>query len=160
MAGSIIERGDENIVTLKEMIFGGCGAIVILMTLIQITPIKVNPWSAIARSVGRAINKDVIEKFNHLGNDIQSVKEEIARVDGKVGEQAAVNCRSRILRFGDEVRRGVLHSKEHFDQTLRDIDTYNRYCEEHPLFMNSVTEQTSIKIKEVYHECLDKNNFL
>ena len=46
------------------------------------------------------------------------------------------------------------------NQTLRDIDTYNRYCEEHPLFMNSVTEQTSIKIKEVYHECLDKNNFL
>ena len=33
-----------------------------LLTLVQIAPIKVNPWTAIGKAIGRAINGDVIEK--------------------------------------------------------------------------------------------------
>ena len=35
-------------------------------TLIQIAPIKVNPWSSIAKAVGRAINSDVLEELKGL----------------------------------------------------------------------------------------------
>ena len=49
--------------TAAEVLTGG-GIILVAMTLIQIAPIKLDPWSAVARAIGRAINKDVIEKLD------------------------------------------------------------------------------------------------
>ena len=49
--------------TEAEVLTGG-GIVLVAMTLIQISPIKLDPWSAIARAVGRAINKDVIDKLD------------------------------------------------------------------------------------------------
>ena len=46
--------------TAAEVLTGG-GIVLVAMTLIQISPIKLDPWSAIARAVGRAINKDVTD---------------------------------------------------------------------------------------------------
>lgn len=34
--------------TLKEILFGGGSALFVLLTLLQLAPIKINPWSAIA----------------------------------------------------------------------------------------------------------------
>lgn len=71
-----------------------------------------------------------------------------------------IDCRVRILTFADEIRRGVRHSKETFDQVLSDIDTYERYCTEHPDFMNNKTVAAKAKILDVYSECMDNNDFL
>ena len=46
--------------TAAEVLTGG-GIILVAMTLIPIAPSKLDPWSAVARAIGRAINKDVIE---------------------------------------------------------------------------------------------------
>lgn len=32
--------------TIKELLLGGGGLLLILMTLVQIAPIKINPWTA------------------------------------------------------------------------------------------------------------------
>ena len=68
--------------------------------------------------------------------------------------------RSHILRFGDELRRGVPHSKEHFDQILLDISKYEHYCETHPNFPNGQAIATIKQIKKTYQICLEENNFL
>ena len=47
--------------TLKEILETGGGVLLIVLTLVQIAPIKVNPWSVIAATLGRALNKDVID---------------------------------------------------------------------------------------------------
>ena len=44
--------------TLKEILETGGGVLLIVLTLVQIAPIKVNPWSVIAAALGRALNKD------------------------------------------------------------------------------------------------------
>lgn len=46
--------------TIAQLLTSGGGALLILLTLIQIAPIKINPWTALARAIGRAINKDVL----------------------------------------------------------------------------------------------------
>ena len=102
---------------LKELFMYGGGLTLILMTLIQITPIKINPWSWLARIIGRAINGEVLEKVNSLSEDVKALKDEDA-------EQWASLSRSHILRFGDELLHGVPHSKEHFDQILIDISKF------------------------------------
>ena len=132
-----------------EFITSGSGVVFIILTLIQLAPIKLDPWSAI----GKAINKEVIEKVDDLDTKVKDLKSEIA-------ENVAVDCRARILRFGDEVFHGERHTKDHFEQILRDIKTYERYCEEHPDFENNVTEVTSSRIIEIYRRCIEKNDFL
>lgn len=139
--------------TIREMILGGGGAVLVLMTIVQLMPIKIDPWTAIARAIGRAINGEVLEQVGRLEQEVQRVRSSIA-------EEKAVNCRARILRFGDECLHGGRHTKDHFDQTLRDITAYERYCEEHPDFVNNVTRLTSDRIKEIYRKCLDNNDFL
>lgn len=75
--------------TLKEILFGGGSALFVLLTLLQLAPIKINPWSAIAKAFGRAINSEVLEKVGKLESELQCVRSGMA-------EEKAVNCRARI----------------------------------------------------------------
>ena len=38
------------------------------LTVLQVAPIKINPWTWIARAIGRAINAEVIAKVDKLEN--------------------------------------------------------------------------------------------
>lgn len=135
-------------------ILGGCGIVfVIVMTLIQIAPIKVNPWTWIARKIGRAFNGEMYERMDRLEKDLKEIKT-------KNEEQRATDCRSAILRFGDELRQGVLHSKEHFDQILLDISFYEHYCDTHREYANNIALMTIEKIKDTYRKCMDEDSFL
>lgn len=138
--------------TMEEIATGG-GILLVAMTLIQIAPIKLNPWSALAKAIGRAINGEVIAKVDRLERELLDMKE-------NQEERDAISCRARILHFGDETIHGVRHTKEHFDQTLRDITTYERYCDDHPNFENNTTVLTSQRIKDIYEECLKTKGFL
>jgi len=138
---------------IRSIFLYGGGGLIVLMTLIQITPIKINPWSWLAKRIGRAINGEVLEKVNTLTEDVKDLKD-------TDDEQWASLSRSHILRFGDELLHGVAHSKEHFDQILLDISKYELYCEGHPDYLNGVANATIKQIKKTYQKCLDDNSFL
>lgn len=72
----------------------------------------------------------------------------------------ADEARSRILRFGDEVRQGVLHTSEHWADILRDIDRYEKYCASHPQYENNRAANTIHHLNSVYAVHLAKNDFL
>lgn len=125
--------------TLNELLGIGAGGLFALLTLVQIVPIKVNPWSWILRAIGRLLNKEV---FDLLEKD------------------KAENARNRILRYGDEVRRGENHSKEFADQMMDDVKFYLDFCDTHPKFENGKTPLTCELIKKDYLEHMMKNDFL
>lgn len=146
--------------TLGEMAGWGTLAAVGVSTLVQIAPIKINPWSALAARVGRAINGEVIQEVASLKKDIKEVKEDIQGVKDLDAERDAKSARARILQFGDELIHDVRHTKEHFDDVLQDMDDYERYCKAHPDFKNNRTHATTQHILDVYHKCLEDHNFL
>ena len=122
------------------------------MTLLQVAPIKIDPWSWLARKIGKVINGEVIERVDKLEKSVEAM--------GRIAdEREAKATRIRILRFGDEILHGVHHSKEHFDQILLDITEYQQYCREHPEFLNNMTELTSRHIMETYLACFGENTF-
>lgn len=139
--------------TISQIFMYGGGGLVVLMTIVQITPIKLNPWSWIGKMIGRAINGEVIDKVDALSKDVKENKE-------ADDEQWASLSRSHILRFGDELLHGMSHSKEHFDQILIDISKYERYCQEHPKYLNDIANATIKHIRDTYQKCLNENNFL
>lgn len=124
-----------------------------LATLIQISPIKLDPWTWLARKIGRAINGEVLEKVEKLESQVNNLKNTFE-------ERSAKDARTRVLRFGDECLHGDRHSKEHFDQILRDITEYETYCDEHPNFKNNMAALTIGSIKASYQERLRNHDFL
>ena len=139
--------------SVQDLLLPCGGLLIVLLTLIQIAPIKINPWSAIAKALGRAINKEMMDKLESLDKEMKQLRDATAL-------ESALNCRVRIIHFGDETLHGQKHTKEHFDQILRDIDKYEHYCSTHPEFENNVTVLTSARIKEIYQKRLADGDFL
>ena len=142
-----------NGMTVSEIVGDATLLLVGLSAFIEITPIKINPISAVLKWIGSKINGEVIDKVNKLEGDIN-------RIEYTEGERYAKSARTRVLRFGDEVIHGVKHSKEHFDDILLDIHEYDNYCEEHPEFENDRMQLTAMHIKETYARCMKENSFL
>jgi len=147
-------------VTLYDLIRAGGGVVLILMTLVQITPVRINPWSAIGRIIGNTMNNDVMENLETVKSDVKNLKEKHEELRNRMDKDDADECRTRILRFADELRRGVEHSEEFFNQILDDISDYERYCSEHPEYKNSKAVNAIAKIDKVYQKCMEENSFL
>ena len=120
---------------VKEALLYGGGALLLLMTLVEVAPIKINPWRWLGKCIGRLINGEVMSKVDELSKDLKSLRDEC-------GEREASLCRTHILRFGDELLHGVAHSQEHFMQILVDIDNYESYCDTHPGYRNNIANVT------------------
>lgn len=125
--------------SMKEFVETGGSVLLVALTLIQVAPIRINPWSAIARAIGKALNADLNEKME---------------------ANEAKTARYRILRFDDEIRHKIRHSKEHFDQIIEDVDTYERYCQDHPRFPNGKAVSATDNVKRTYEKCKAENSFL
>ena len=124
---------------IAEILKTGGGALVVILTLIEITPLKINPWRMIARWIGKALNADMMDV---------------------ISENNAKIARYRIIRFYDETRHDVKHTEEHFNQIMDDIRTYEQYCDDHPKFKNNKAVTSIEGVREIYRKCLKENSFL
>lgn len=138
--------------SIQEILASSSGVLVILMTLIQIAPIKVNPWSTIGKAIGKALNGDVMEKIDDLEQRFD--KHEKMRERDKADER-----RANILRFNREILRNLPHTQEDFIEVLSYIDFYERYCKEHPEYENNRAVLAIQNIERVYSEKLEKHDF-
>ena len=138
---------------MQELLTGGGGLLLVLMTLIQIAPVKVNPWSWLARTVGRAINADMVERLDGID----------AKLDRHItmdDRRTADGHRARILHFNNELLRNIGHTKEEFTEVLLEIDAYEEYCREHPEYPNNRAVLAIENIREAYKERLKRHDFL
>lgn len=153
-------------------LLGRCGLwLIIAFTVLQIAPIKVNPWTWIGKLLGRffgwlgkrigkAINGDVVMELEGIKDRLTELEEHDEKQDATRDKDKALDARRRILRFADEVRRKEKHSLEHFNNILDDITYYKNYCKTHKDFAND-RARISIKIiEDVYEECTLNNSFL
>lgn len=147
----------ETIASIRlDQLIGYCAVVIaILSTFLEVSKIKINPWSWLAKTIGRAINSEVLEKVDQLERDV-------TRLRNEEDERNAKAARIRILHFGDELLHSPeqRHSKEHFDEILQSITEYNQYCHEHPNFKNHMTEATTKHVLRVYEKCMEEHTFL
>ena len=132
---------------------GAAGLFIILAGMIKIPPIHVNFWGWLGRIIGKTINGEVLDRVDKLTNDVDQLRAKEELKDAR-------HSRQRILRFNDEILFGQRHSKEHFDEILEDIDTYEKYCREHLDYENHRADLAITSIQEVYKSCLKERDFL
>lgn len=131
---------------IKELLTDGGISLVVLLTLVQIAPIKIDPWSWLAKTIGKFINADITAKLEaHIAMD---------------DRRTADAHRARILHFNNELLRDIPHTKEEFIEVLAEIDAYEIYCHEHDDYENNRAVLAIENIKETYKERLKKRDFL
>ena len=143
------------------------GILAALSVFVEFTPIKLHPISAILNWIGKRTNKEVNKDIKELNQELLNLRAAIddistqqKKLEADMQEGEAINCRLRILQFADELRRGVKHSKESFDQVMADIDTYEKYCYDHPKFRNNKTVVSTDRITSAYNDRCEMNDFL
>ena len=139
--------------SIQEILVGGGGVLLLAMSIIQIAPVKINPWSALAKAIGRAINADVLK-------ELKVVKEGLSDHIRMDDERNADEHRARILRFNNELLRDIPHTKEEFVDVLADIDHYERYCRDHENYRNNRAVHAIANISRVYDDRLREHDFL
>lgn len=139
--------------TLTEFLLGGGGLLCLLFGLVEIAPVKWNPWSALAKALGRAVNADLLRELSAT----KAALEEHIRLDD---ERNADGHRAKILAFNTELLRGIDHTREDFIEVLAEIDQYEAYCRAHPDYKNNRARHAVANIGRVYDDRLAKHDFL
>ena len=139
--------------SIQEILLGGGGVLLFVMSVVRIAPIEIKPWSALAKAIGRAVNADVLR-------ELKSVKDDLSDHIRMDDERNADEHRARILQFNNELLRDIPHTKEEFIDVLADIDFYERYCRDHENYKNNRAVHAIANISRVYDDRLREHDFL
>ena len=105
-------------------------------------------------------NAEIAEKLDKQGRQIDTLERSFSIKNDSDEERETKACRRRILRADDEIRIGMRHSKDFFEDVLRDIDFYETYCDTHPHFKNKCAESSIRNVIATYEKCKADNDFL
>ena len=139
--------------SIREIISDGSRLLLIALTIIQIAPVKINPWSSLARLIRNAIYGDVSKRLDAIA----------AKLDSHIDmddRRTADGHRARVLHFNNELLRGIEHTKEEFIEALAEIDVYEHYCAAHPEYPNNRAVLAIENIRSNYKEQQKKHDFL
>ena len=120
--------------------------ILLLMSFIEVSKIKINPWSSIGKLFGKFLG-------------ITAVSNKLDALEKKVDENQATAIRVRILQFENELQEGRKKSKDSWDQVMDDISRYELYTTTHPDFKNNITDATIRHLTKRYAELLEQRTW-
>lgn len=144
----------KDIITLAQLKDGisivGIGAIV-LMTLIQVSSIKVNPWDAVFKWIGNKLNADIRKEMSE-------VKKELDAHIKASREKDLKDSRVNILDFCTSCINGQYHTKEQFEYMITQCDNYEKYIEENKI-KNGVITSAIKEIRRRYEDCMRLGGF-
>lgn len=127
----------------KNLSMGGWVAfIVVLSTLIEITPIKINPIQWLGNRLNIGISKRVDE------------------IMMKVDQHIAQDYRNKILEFqnGLLINGQAFYTQEQYSEVLEAIGEYEAYCEENKI-KNDKCRLAIDYIERCYKKCLKDASF-
>lgn len=131
----------------------------ILSLFIKIPRYEVRLWAYLLQGIGNAINAPLTAKIADLSKQITEVDKLLNDHIKAQNEAEITECRRRLLRFDDEVKRHEKHGEEHWDNVIEDVDTYTTYCRNHPEYSNTKAERAMQHLKETYNR-LTPQDFL
>ena len=124
----------------------------IFSIVVEVAPIKVNPWTAILKSIGNRMNADILTRINE-------VETQLEKQDAKIDNNEKDRIRFEILDFARTCRKHEKHTKEEFDHIFEQYDKYEVILAslEQP---NGKVTQAMHFIGEVYQKILVEDDFI
>ncbi len=125
---------------------------VALSLVVDISPIKWNPWKSLIGWIGKALTKDVRDELDGIKKDLALMKKE------QTADEMD-RIRSEVLDFANSCRLRRRHTKEEFDHIFALNDKYAGLLDETGQ-QNGRFEEAFGYIKELYRKCMAEDDFL
>lgn len=111
--------------------------LLILMSLIQISPIRLNPWDRVFSWLGKKMN-------GHVQDQLKELKKQVSDL--------WINShRQSILTFARECRADIDHDAEEWNHILSVADEYECFCQKN-VVSNGVVKADTEYIRNLYQE--------
>lgn len=127
-----------------------------LVTLVQIAPIKINPWSWFFGLLRRGLQWLILGDFPQ---EIKALREKIEALEKEQREQTAENRRWMILDFGNSCMQGRRHTQNEWAHCLKVMKKYENDCKKHNI-SNGEIEQMTQYLRETDLEIKRNHNYL
>nr|DAP06908.1 MAG TPA: hypothetical protein [Caudoviricetes sp.] len=130
-----------------------------LGTFVEVSKIKINPWSSLFKWIGKKMNEEVMEEIK----DLKKSDEEICKKQAEIERQQAIDTadtiKAEVFSFYNECKRGLKHSEAEFNHIAQQNKKYLAIIEvtKEP---NGVYEAEYEYIMEIFKEAMAKNDFL
>lgn len=148
-----------SLVDLKEGVSIGGLLLVIILTLIQITPVKWNPWDSILTWLGKKLNAGVKKEVDELKDSLKEVEK---KLDNHITESKVKDLkdtRRDILDFCSSSMNGQRHTQEQYRFVIKKCDEYELYVEANKIKNGEITSAIK-EIRRRYDRHIQQNDFL
>ena len=124
---------------IENMMSGGLGftVLIIVLSLVQVSPLKLSPWNSIFSWIGKKVNGPIEKNLNELQK--------------QVTDMWVNSHRQTILTFAREARAGIEHSSDEWTNVLNQAEDYEKYVHDHKITNGIVTQDTAY-IRSLYQE--------
>ena len=117
----------------------GCvtAGIVILLSLIQISPLKLNPWDKLLGWFGKKLNG--------------ATEKRLETVEKQIRDMWINNHRQTVLTFARECWANIEHSSDEWTNVLNVAEEYEKYVIENKITNGIITQDTEY-LRKLYQE--------
>ena len=123
--------------SLSEILGAGGLGLVLLLSLVQVAPLKLNPRDRVFDWLGQKLNRTADEELKKLQAQIQGMW---------------INShRHTILRFARECRAGIDHSPDEWTNVLNVAEEYEAFVRENSI-TNGIITQDTVYLRNLYQE--------
>lgn len=142
----------ESFVTILAVIF------TLFCTIIQISPIKINPWDKMLGWIGDRFNSGMNKKIEKIDDRINSIEKDLNEHIKDSAVKDLKEQRRYIINFVNEGLNDAEHSRESFEDVIKSCDEYEEYIIANNL-QNGVITGSINAIRKKYEEHLLANDF-
>ena len=111
--------------------------IVVLLSLIEISPLKLNPWDRLLSWIGSKLNS--------------ATEKRLAAVEKQLRSMWINDHRHCILTFAREARAAIAHSADEWTNVLNIAEEYEKYVDGNGITNGIITQDTAY-IRNLYQE--------
>ncbi len=122
------------------------------LTLVQIAPIKINPWSWLCNALKQILFGEIMKKLETVSTELSDLRQDVET-------EKVSSKRWRIMDFANSCLQGRRHTKEEWEHCLTELAWYEDYCERNRI-PNGVMVEAGKYLRATYQVRLQKKDFL
>lgn len=145
--------------SIGEIIAAIGAGLAVLSTFIEVSKIKINPWSSLFKWIGSKMMEDVKAEIK----EIKDEQKELAKKQEELKRQRAIDAadaiKAEIFSFYNECQKGQRHSEAEFNHIIQQNKKYDELIEETGE-ENGVYTAEYKYILAIYEKCQMEKDFL
>lgn len=145
--------------SIGEIIAAIGAGLAVLSTFIEVSKIKINPWSSLFKWIGSKMMEDVKTEIK----EIKDEQKELAKKQEELKRQRAIDAadaiKAEIFKFYNECQKGQRHSEAEFNHIIQQNKKYEDLIEETGE-ENGVYTAEYKYILAIYEKCQVEKDFL